>query len=438
VTWRLLAGYVGLTLFVLVALEVPLGVQHQRSERSTLETKVEHDATTLAAVAEDALQSGRTADLRTAARYAYAYAQDSGARVVIVDRRGYARVDTSARIEGAEAFASRPEIRTALGGGVAIGTRHSETLGQTLLYVAVPVTSGGTVHGAARVTFPTSAVEARVRHYWLILGVIAAVVLAAAVAVGVSVARFVTSPLRRLEAAAAAVGAGELTARAPEQHGPPEVRSLARVFNDTVAKLDLLLASQREFVADASHELRTPLTALRLRLENGDVEGALSEVERLADLVDALLALARADATAETAEIVDLAALARERVEHWGPLAQERGIELVADVSPSRGRAGRGRLTQVLDNLLANALDAARTEVRVSTREATLRVVDDGPGLAPSERARAFDRFWSGREGGSGLGLAIVKRLVETDGGAVDLGAAESGGLEATVRLRAA
>ena len=74
--------------------------------------------------------------------------------------------------------------------------------------------------------------------------------------------------MRRLEGAAAAVGAGDLTVRAPEHEGPPEVRSLAAVFNETVAKLDQLLRSQEEFVADASHQLRTQLTALRLRLEN--------------------------------------------------------------------------------------------------------------------------------------------------------------------------
>ena len=124
------------------------------------------------------------------------------------------------------------------------------------------------MHGAVRITYPFSAVDARILRYWLLLALIGVVVLAGAAVVGLGLARFVTRPLRSLEEAAAAVGEGHLEARAPEREGPPEVRSLAAVFNETVAKLSRLLRSQGEFVADASHELRTPLTALRLRLES--------------------------------------------------------------------------------------------------------------------------------------------------------------------------
>jgi signal transduction histidine kinase len=292
------------------------------------------------------------------------------------------------------------------------------------------------VHGAVRVTFPTSAVDARIRRYWLVLGLIAACVLAGATAVGLSIARFVIRPLRRVEAAAAAVGAGDLDARAPETEGPEEVRSLARVLNESVAKLSLLLSSQQEFVADASHELRTPLTALRLRLETGDTAGALAEAERLSELVDGLLALARADAGAEPAASVDLAELAHSRAAHWLPLAEERGLTLTVEGENGTVRAGRARLVQVIDNLVANALDAARSSVVVAVTARELRVEDDGPGLTAEQQARAFDRFWSDRDGGSGLGLAIVKRLVEIDGGRVALRDAPGGGLTAVVELR--
>jgi len=444
----MLVGYLGLTLFVLVVLEVPLGLQNQRTERRNLEQKVEHDAIALASVAEDGVQTGSSRQLLAAARFAYAYAASSGARVVIVGRRGRALVDTSARVAGAESFASRPEIAKALRGEVAYGTRHSNTLRTNLLYVAVPVASGGAVHGAVRVTFGTAAVDARIVHYWLMLAAIAAVVLAAATLVGVRLARFVTGPLRGLERAAAAVGAGDLNVRAPQSEGPPEVRSLARVFNETVTKLEQLLRSQSEFVADASHELRTPLTALRLRLESGDVDNALPEVERLGDLVEGLLALARADAVGESTAVIDAAAVARERADHWRDLAEERGIALAAHAAAGGAfvRAAPERLVQVVDNLLANALDAAPhgSTVTVTVQDerpwVELRVRDHGPGLSAEERVRAFDRFWRGRRGGggSGLGLAIVRRLVEADGGAVELVEAPGGGLEAVVRLRSA
>jgi signal transduction histidine kinase len=294
-------------------------------------------------------------------------------------------------------------------------------------------------------------VDARSRRYWLILGLIGVIVLAGAAVVGIGLARFVTRPLHGLEQAAAAVGAGQLEARAAEREGPPEVRSLATVFNETVAKLERLLHSQEEFVADASHELRTPLTALRLRLESlpvsPDQEAALREAKRLGELVDGLLALARADAGTDPAGQVDASALVRERVEAWLPLAEERHVVLDAELDgPLPVRAAPGRVAQVLDNLISNAVEASPDGAVVSVAAVAagswveLHVRDEGPGLPPEQRARAFDRFWraGSGEGGSGLGLAIVRRLVVVDEGEVELLEAESGGIDAVVRLRPA
>ena len=449
-TRRLLLGYLGVTLFVLVSLEVPLGVQNQRSEQRNLTANVSHDATVLATDAEDAVQAPSRKQLDALAAIASGYAARTGARVVIVDRRGYALIDTSSRVRGTESFASRPEIRAALAGTYSHGIRRSRTLHERLLYVAVPIASGGAVHGAIRITYPVSAVDTRIRRYWLILGLIGVVVLAGAAVVGVSLARFVTRPLRRLEEAAVAVGEGHLDARADAGEGPPEVRSLAAVFNETVAKLQRLLRSQEEFVADASHELRTPLTALRLRLENlpagGERDAALREARRLADLVEGLLALARADAGSESTAPVDASAVLRERAEAWLPLAGERQIRLAVETDgPATARAAPLRLAQVLDNLIANAIEASPRGGTVTLSAAAgqpwveLHVRDEGPGLSPEQRARAFDRFWraGSGHGGSGLGLAIVRRLVAADDGEVELDEAPGGGVDARLRLRA-
>ncbi len=453
---HILLGYVGLVIVVLAALEVPLGIQNARTERRNLEAKVERDATALASVSQDALRSPSNRNVHALGAVAYGYDRATGGRVVIVNRRGIALIDTRPRGRGAESFASRPEIAAALRGRVAVGTRHSKTLHKTLLYVAVPAAAAGRVAGAVRITYPTSAVDARVRRYWLVLAAIAAIALAAAAAVGFLVARFVSRPLARLEDAAAAVGRGDLSARAPEDVGPPEVRSLAAVFNETNAKLEQLLQSEEEFVADASHQLRTPLTAVRLRLENlerdvapagrTELDGAIAEVERLGVLVDGLLALSRAAAEAAPAEVVEVEGTVRERVEAWSALAHERGLRLVADTDGAGPvRAGPERLRQVLDNLIENAFEvsSAGESVTVSARTAPpwieLRVRDEGPGLDIDGRRRAFDRFWRGRTGeGSGLGLAIARRLVETDAGEIELQPAPSGGLEAVVRLRPA
>ena len=448
-TRRLLLGYLGVTLFVLLSLEVPLGVQNQRTERHDLTAKVSHDAMVLAADSEDAVQAPSRRQLNALAAIAADYGKRTGARVVIVDRRGYALVDTSARVRGTESFASRPEIAGALAGKYPRGVRDSTTLHERLLFVAVPIASGGKVHGAVRITYPYSAVDARIRHYWLILALIGVVVLAGAAVVGLGLARFVTRPLRRLEEAAAAVGEGQLDARAPEREGPPEVRSLAVAFNGTVTKLSRLLRSQGEFVADASHELRTPLTALRLRLESlppsRDRDAALHEADRLRDLVDGMLTLARADAGTEASTRVDASALMRERVEAWLPLAEEHRVALVTELDgPLPVRAAPGRLAQVLDNLLANALEASpdggtvKLSARADSPWVELHLSDEGPGLSPEQRQRAFDRFWRAGSGagGSGIGLAIVRRLVAADQGEVELREASTGGVDAVVRLR--
>ena len=451
-TRRLVLGYLGLTLLVLLTLEVPLGLQNSRTERSTLEAKVQHDATNLASIAQDALETGSKAQIAAVAAIAYRYSSTTGGRVLVVRRNGVAVVDTRPSGTAREGFVSRPEIAAALHGRVAQGVRHSSTLHQNLLYVAVPVAAAGAVRGAVRITYPTTAVDARINRYWLILLAIALVVLTLAAAVGTAIAGFVIHPLRSLERAAAAVGEGDLEARAPEDDGPPEVRSLAAAFNRTVARLEQLIESQDEFVADASHQLRTPLTALRLRLENlehgladsqrVDLEGSLEEVERLARLVDALLVLARADASAGQPGPVELSDLVTERVGTWSPRANDLGVRLVDDGAAGGAvHASRDGLSQVVDNLVENALEAspAGGTITVSAAGNELRVRDEGPGLSAEQRERAFDRFWRARAGeGSGLGLAIVRRLVEADGGGVELEPAPGHGLEAVVRLRSA
>jgi signal transduction histidine kinase len=453
VSRRLLISYLALAIVVLALLEIPLGISYARNERHDLSTNVERDAVALASLAEDALEQRAPAP-PAVTRLARRYQSDTGGRVVVVDAQGRALVDSESQGVGAD-FSSRPEIAAALDGTVATGTRHSNTLGTDLLYVAVPAASGGTVHGAVRITYPTSEVDERVRRYWLVLAAIAAVVLAVAVALAGGFARWIVRPLSRVEEAAGEVAAGNLNVRLPAS-GPPELRRLAGSFNEMVVQLDSLLHSQEQFVADASHQLRTPLTALRLRLENlardGDVrredelEGALDELERLSALVDGLLTLARADRAAGTPVELDVASGLDERVDAWSALAEEQHVRLVARVDGRvHALATPGRLEQVLDNLLANALEVAPAGSDIELTAARsgpsveIRVRDRGPGMSTEEITHAFDRFWraGADEAGFGLGLAIVQRLVHADGGEIELQPREGGGLEAILRLRA-
>jgi signal transduction histidine kinase len=151
--------------------------------------------------------------------------------------------------------------------------------------------------------------------------------------------------------------------------------------------------------------------------------------------------LARVETRSDAAP-VDLRELVTERAAAWAARAADLGVQLVAETEQGGTvRASREGLRQVLDNLLENALEAAPagSAVAVVASQRELRVRDQGPGLSPAQRERAFDRFWRARPGaGSGLGLAIVLRLVEADGGQVALRPAADGGLEAVVSLPAA
>jgi signal transduction histidine kinase len=453
VTRRLLATYLSLAVVVLAALEIPLGVTNERNERRTLTGKVERDAVAVASLAESTVEGESTGNLAAIRSVARRYAQDTDGRVVIVDSSGSALVDTSPLSPGSRSFASRPEFTAALRGEVLSGTRHSTTLGTSFLFVAVPVASGGRILGAVRITYPTSKLDARIRRYWLILGLIAAIVLLVAAVLGAGFARWIRRPLRQLEDAAAAVSAGDLATRSEVPHGPPELRTLAASFNDMVEQLEALVSSQQEFVADASHELRTPLTALRLRLDNlrahvdergrAGFEAAATEVGRLSAVVESLLTLARADAGTTAAAMVDLEPIVRERVNAWTAVATERAVRLVVVANaPVTALTSPDRLRQVVDNLIANALAVAppgsTVTALIEPTPAQLVIRDEGPGMSDNDKRRAFDRFWRGRPSGagSGLGLAIARRLVEIDGGTISLRDGQRGGLEVVIRLR--
>jgi signal transduction histidine kinase len=417
---------------------------------------MERDAVVIASLIEnDVRTSGPGAASRVEA-VIQTYADETGARVAVTDETGTVIADTEPTVPGARSFASRPEIRRALDGGVATGTRQSRTLGTDLLFVAVPVAASGSVFGTVRITYTGSEITARVRTYWLLLAGVAAITLAAVTGIGLLLARWVARPLARLEEVADAVGEGDLAARAPEAEGPPEVRALAHRFNVMVGQLDELVGAQEAFVADASHQLRTPLTAVRLRIENlghaagdagrDDAEAAIAEVDRLSRLVDSLLALARAERREAPSAPRDLSRLVADRVEAWRDLAAESGVTLADRVEPGlRAVLVDGAIEQVLDNLLDNAVQASAPsgEVSIEARRTgdrlEIRVADRGRGMSADERAHAFDRFWrsplSAPGGGSGLGLPIVAGLVRAAGGTVTLEETPGGGLTAVVTL---
>ncbi len=458
-TRRLLAGYLGITLLVLLVHDVPLALSFGRDERERVVTALQRDAFLLGGRAEDHLEAAEPGPSPALDALLVAYSGAAGARVVLTDRDGIAVASSDPESAAGRDYSTRPEIGEALAGRTTDGNRRSTTLGMDLFFVAVPVVSGNTVVGTVRLTFPASAIDADVRARMLGLGGVAAISLALAAGAGFVLARSLDRPLRRLQSATDQLAAGDLTARVPTGEGPATIRSLAGAFNAMADQLGSLLRAQRSFAGDASHQLRTPLTALRLRLEQAGaelerggvaeaqlaVDAATEEAHRLGRLVEGLLALSRAGAGTVRVEQVDAAALARDRVEMWAPLYDERGVALRASVPPQLAAyAVRGAVEQILDNYLANALEVAPAgsevllEALPTARGVELHVLDAGPGLDVAARARAFDRFWRAPDappGGSGLGLPIARALARAGGGEAELRAAPGGGLDAVVLL---
>lgn len=255
-----------------------------------------------------------------------------------------------------------------------------------------------------------------------------------------------TSPLRQMTAAARAMARGDYSLRV-RATSRDEIGQLATAFNQMAADLGAADEYRRGLIGNVSHELRTPITALQAVLENvvdGVVEPdpqtmrmALSQTERLGELVTNLLDLSRVEGGAIPLQIsrFDVDEFLREAVEHVSVSAT--GVPVAVKVSPPdlKAVADPARLRQVVVNLVDNAIRHSPAGGRVSvlaTREASglrIEVTDQGLGIAPAERERVFERFTRGAtsDGGTGLGLAIARWAVELHGGAIEVMDTESG-----------
>jgi signal transduction histidine kinase len=449
-TRRILLSYLSLTLLLLLALGIPLGIIYAHHERDGFAAAVERDAVILAEQAEPHIAADDQAPVTALAEQ---YAASSGAQVLIVDTDARLLASTVTR-----AAAVDPAITTALTNRHAVGYRDAPT-GGSELYVAVPARTGADVRGAVLLTYPTDLVDASATRFWLALIAAGALSVTVVALAGFALARWITSPVRVLEDATAVIGHG--TDLPTAEIGPPELRRLAVRLTETSHRLHRLITAQRSFAAVASHQLRTPLTALRLRLENlepdlppagkADLDAAIAEVDRLTRMIHGLLALANLENTATDREPVDLDALVADRIDSWSAYATDHDVTLTR----SPGRLGTvwaipGAIEQIIDNLLSNAVRVAppHTTITVGAAPETsagptveVHVVDQGPGLSETDRAQAFDRFWRAPQSandGSGLGLTIVRQLAQVCGGDAHLRAAPGGGIDATVRLRRA
>ncbi len=252
-------------------------------------------------------------------------------------------------------------------------------------------------------------------------------------------------PVEELRRGAALVASSGGPGSLPLPARDDELGALARTLNSMLDRLEAGAARQRAFVADAAHELRSPLASLRTTIEvarahpgsYGTDELARDlevEVLRMQALVDDLLLLARVGSSPLVHDELDLGAVARDVVRPGGPVA-------VTVTGSGQARGDAAAVGRVLRNLVDNAVRHAVDRVEVVVADGSVRVDDDGAGVAQADRERVFERFVrldEARErdaGGSGLGLAIAREIAREQGGDVVLGDADLGGLRAELRL---
>jgi len=335
------------------------------------------------------------------------------------------------------------------------GTKQSNSAGANSRYVASRY--------VVEVGVSTARTEETVRQVLLMLAIGLPVAVCVAVTGGFVLVRRALKPVDNLSQKAAVITQHNLSERLPVVRSGDELERLSVALNLMISRLEDAIKSSKQFVADASHELRTPLAVLRGELENlaQDLQlkphtretlgSALEEVDRLAEIVEGLLALSRLDTGEVKSEWVrfDLAELVATTADQMNLLAEDKHIAVICDCAERVMVEGdQARLKQVVVNLLDNAIkytpDGGRIRLKIGREEgsAVLDVVDDGIGIPPEALPHVFKRFFRvdgsrSREngaGGAGLGLAIVKSICDAHGARLEVSSTPGQGSRFRVR----
>jgi two-component system OmpR family sensor kinase len=365
---------------------------------------------------------------------------------------------------GAARLPTRPPLMKRLEAGETVIETLRDFGEEPVRLISVPVEARGTrfvIQVAGSVEDANRAIRsARVLFAVMALALLAVVGTAAAI-----LTKRAFRPIDAVVDEAHRIGEADLRRRLPHPGARDEIGRLVETLNEMLDRIERAFESQRRFTADASHELRSPLSRLRAELEvmlrrpreNVEYEetlrSCLDEAERLSQLTDELLLLARLDAgearlPTDKVALHTVAEVAIRRMERaaGGRLARIS----IAPSPPVVARVGREPAALVVQNLLENAVKFSPPDSPVTIRlaaegeEVLLSVSDSGPGISPDELPRVFERFYRGRRAraeavpGVGLGLALSRAVVEAHGGRLTVESPPGGGATFTVRLPAA
>ena len=348
------------------------------------------------------------------------------------------------------AIVDRPQLAIALLADLQRGHTVYDTIATPndgpVRRISFPITRAGTVQYILQTETSLRLVQDTLHLLILLLAALAAAMVAGGWIGSRWLAREALTPVEALTATAEQISAPSLKTRMALDAPYEEFERLARVFNAMLDRLHHVFEGQRQFIADAAHEIQTPLTVIKgtieVALQNtrsvDDYRDALvtnlGQVERLSTLTRSLLTLAQfsSDRPPLTVTPLALEPLVQDLVKELTPLAEDRKVRLTLDAQPVPLIQGdAGRLTQLLINLLDNALAHTPPDGRITVRlrpsreHVVMEVEDTGPGIAPEHLPRLFERFYRAdpararESGGTGLGLAIVKEIAEAHGGTV-------------------
>ncbi|MFJ9622358.1 sensor histidine kinase [Streptomyces sp. NPDC101181] len=454
---RLLPLLIMLMAAILITLGLPLGVSVAAAEQQRLVVDRIDDTARFAALAQSITDTSPDSEERRRILQTdlevYTSVYDIRAGVFFRDDRALAKAPSlwtlPAEGEGRTAF------KEALLGRRSHDPPQVWPWRDGRVVVASPVVRDGDVVAVVVIDSPTGEMRSRTLRTWLFIGLGEALALLVAIGAAVRLTGWVLLPVRTLDAATHDIAGGRMRSRVAALAGPPELRRLARSFNEMADNVEDVLEQQRAFVADASHQLRNPLAALLLRIEllalelpdgNEEIAAVRTEGKRLARVLDDLLDLALAEHAEADLQLTDIVPLTAERVASWRPMAEEKGVQLTLDGVPAATAwADPIALSSALDAVIDNALKftPAGEDVRVTvaaTADATSVVVADrGPGLSEAELERVGDRFWRSTRhqnvSGSGLGLSISRALLAAGGGSIAYEHHEPHGLRVRVSV---